>query len=160
MKTWLAAIWRTLRLPKGIQLLIMRVFQDAFLIGVTGIIFDKDEKILLVQHTYRGHGWSLPGGYIKAREHPREGLEREILEETGLTVSADARLKIRTDRETARLDITYAGTFIGGEFRPSAEVSAAEFFAFDELPRLPTKQLLFIEQARDWKRNPTADDAL
>lgn len=147
MKLWLAKVWKALKLPKHFQLGIMRIFQDAFLVGVTGIIFNKQGEILLVKHTYRGNGWSLPGGYMKAKEHPKEGLEREIFEETHLTVNADERLKIRTDRETARLDIAYIGTFIGGEFMPSAEVSAADFFAFESLPALPKSQLFLIEQA-------------
>ncbi len=153
MKLWLAKLWKALKLPKHFQLGIMRVIQDAFLVGVTGIIFNADGEVLLVKHTYRGKGWSLPGGYMKAKEHPKEGLEREIFEETQLTVSADERLKIRTDRETARLDITYVGTFIGGEFVPSAEVSDAKFFAFDRLPELSTSQLMLIEQAIQFRAN-------
>lgn len=117
MNSVFASIWKVLHLSKGIQLSIMRLFQDQFLIGVTGIIFNKNNEILLMKHTYRQSQWSLPGGYIKAREHPSEALEREIQEESGLIVSADKRLKIRTDRETARLDICYIGEFMGGEFK-------------------------------------------
>lgn len=151
----LAKFWRFLRLPKDAQLFFMRIFQDEFLVGVTGIIFDKDDKILLVKHTYRGT-WSLPGGYIKGKEHPKEGVEREIEEETGLIVSADERLKIRTDRESARLDITYMGESMGGVFKPSSEVSEARFFAFNKIPLLPKDQVIFIDRAltiRNSRRN-------
>ena len=147
MKRLLAKIWRFVHLPTKLQLLIMRLFQDVFLIGVTGIIFNEKHEILLFEHTYRGNGWSLPGGYLKAGEHPWEGLEREIMEESGLTVAADERLRIRTDRDDARLDITYIGTFIGGEFKPSAEVSQAQFFPFEELPLIPKSQLFAIKKA-------------
>lgn len=146
MMNVLAKAWRLLRLPKSIQLSILRLFQDQFLIGVTGIIFNDKNEVLLVKHTYRGN-WSLPGGYIKAKEHPKEGLEREIEEETGYVTSADERLKIRTDRDEARLDICYIGTHLGGEFRPSSEVSEAAFFPFESLPLLPKDQLVFIEHA-------------
>ncbi len=142
----LAKIWRSLHLPKGFQLFFMRILQDEFLVGVSGIIFNQKDEILLVKHTYRG-GWSLPGGYLKGKEHPKEGLEREIEEETGLIVSADERLKIRTDRETARLDITYMGELIGGEVKSSDEVSNVEFFSFDKLPVVPKDQLIFIDRA-------------
>lgn len=126
----------------------MGLINDQFLIGVTGIFFDKDNKILLVKHSYRGgDNWSLPGGYIKKGEHPKEGLEREVDEETGYIVSADERLKIRTDRFNARLDITYAGEFIGGVYKPSKEIEIAKFFKFDKLPILPQDQLVFIDQA-------------
>ena len=89
MKTILVKIWKTLRLPKGIQLFLMRFFQDQFLVGVTGIILNERKEILLFKHTYRPHAWSLPGGYLKSGEHPREALEREIKEESGLVVSVD-----------------------------------------------------------------------
>ena len=151
MAAILARVWQKLKLPKGFQLFVMRRIQDQFLVGATGIFFNNKKEILLFKHSYRGNGaWGLPGGYIKKGEHPKEGLEREILEESGLVVSADTRLKIRTDRESSRLDITYTGAFIGGEFKPSKEVSEAKLFPFDKLPLLPKDQLLFIDQARGY----------
>ena len=41
MKTLLARMWKALRLPKGVQLLVMRFSQDQFLVGVTGIILNE-----------------------------------------------------------------------------------------------------------------------
>ena len=124
----------------------MRFFQDQFLIGVTGIIFNEKNEILLFKHTYRTHAWSLPGGYLKSGEHPREGLEREIKEESGLVVSVDEQLKTRTDRETARLDICYIGKFIGGEFKPTHEVSEYGFFSPDKFRLLRKNQLFLIDE--------------
>ncbi|MEK7605819.1 MAG: NUDIX domain-containing protein [Patescibacteria group bacterium] len=145
MKSLLAKIWRLLALPKGIQLSIMRIFQDQFLIGVTGIIYNDKKEILLFKHTYRQTRWSLPGGYIKSKEHPFEALEREIEEESGLVVSSEEQLKIRTDRESSRLDVTVIGKFIGGEFTPTHEVSDYGFFTFENLPLISQKQLLLIQ---------------
>lgn len=147
MSTFLAKLWKALHLPKSLQLSIMRIFQDQFLIGVSGIVFNNKNEILLFKHTYRTHPWSLPGGYLKAREHPMEGLEREIKEESGLMVSIDERLKIRTDRESARLDICYVGMCIGGTFKSSHEVVEAEFFSFEKLPLILPDQLLLIKRA-------------
>lgn len=148
MNDALASLWKALGLSKKVQLRIMRILQDEFLIGVTGIIFDDKNDVLLVNHSYRdGSRWSLPGGYIKTGEHPKEGLEREIKEETGLIVSADERMKIRTDRETARLDITYMGILMGGQLKLSSEVKEVGFFAFDKLPQISKNQLIFIDKA-------------
>lgn len=131
----------------------MRVFQDQFLVGVTGIIFNEKEEILVFKHTYRQTKWSLPGGYIKSKEHPFEGLEREIMEESGLLISGDEQFKMRTDRENARLDITVIGKYIGGEFKPSAEVSEFGFFSYENLPNISKNQLLLIRDALQ-KRGP------
>jgi ADP-ribose pyrophosphatase YjhB (NUDIX family) len=134
-------------MPKGLQLFIMRFFQDQFLVGVTGIIFNEKSEILLFKHTYRAHQWSLPGGYLKSGEHPMEGLEREIKEESGLIVSVDDSLKTRTDRGSARLDICYTGAMIGGDFSPTHEVSEFGFFNMNNLPLLRKNQLFLIDQA-------------
>lgn len=145
MKSLLAKIYKALHLPKNLQLSIMNLTQDRFLVGVTGVILDSDNKILLFKHTYRSHPWSLPGGYLKAGEHPREGLEREIKEESGLIVSVDESVKTRTDREFARLDLCYTGVLIGGEFTPTHEVTEYGFFAVDELPLLRQNQVFLID---------------
>lgn len=146
MKVFLAKLWKLFGLPKNIQLFLMRIFQDQFLVGVTGIIFNEKKEILLFKHSYRAHAWSLPGGYMKAGEHPREGIEREIFEESGLVVSADELLQTRTDRDSARLDICCVGTFIGGDFKPTHEVSEYGFFSQDSLPLLRKNQIFLIDQ--------------
>lgn len=129
----------------------MRIFQDQFLIGVSGIIFNDKNEILVFKHSYRQTQWGLPGGYIKAKEHPQEALEREIEEESGLIVSVDEEIKIRTDREEARVDICFVGKLMGGEFKKSSEVSEARFFSFNNLPLLSKKQLFLIERTLSQK---------
>lgn len=146
MKSLLAKLWKWFRLPTGMQLFVMRFFQDQFLVGVTGVILNKKREILLFKHTYRDHSWSLPGGYLKSGEHPKEALEREIKEESGLIVSVDESLKTRTDRKTARLDLCYAGILIGGDFTPTHEVSEYGFFSQDKLPLLRTNQVFLIDE--------------
>lgn len=135
------------RLPKNIQLFIMRMFQNQFLVGVTGVIFNEKNEILLFKHTYRQHQWSLPGGYMKAGEHPAEAIEREIKEESQLIVSADELLKTRTDRDGSRLDMCFVGVFIGGEFKPNNEISEYGFFSKDQMPLLRSNQVFLIDQA-------------
>jgi len=154
----LLKLWKKLRLPKLWQLKILRMVEDQFLVGVTGVIFSKDNTILLLKHTYRTVAWGLPGGYIKAKEHPKEALEREIEEETGLIISADTRYKIRTDRDSARLDIVYIGTLIGGEFKPSHEVIEAGYFTFDTLPVIRKDQLILIEKIMRERNEKSAED--
>jgi ADP-ribose pyrophosphatase YjhB (NUDIX family) len=147
MKLLLAKIWKALHLPKNFQLFLMRFFQDQFLVGVVGIIFNEKNEVLLFKHTYRSHAWSLPGGYMKAGEHPREALEREIQEESGLIVSVDDSLKTRTARDGARLEMCYTGVLIGGEFTPTHEVTEFGFFAQSELPLLRKNQVFLIDDA-------------
>ena len=157
MKSLLAKLWKLFNLPKGVQLFFMRLLQPQFLVGVTGVIFNQKNEILLFKHNYRPHPWSLPGGYLKTGEHPKEALEREIKEESGLVVSADEQLKTRTDRTSSRLDMCYVGEFIGGEFTPSHEVSEYGFFSQDKMPLLRSNQVFLIEQALQQKMLTKSD---
>ncbi len=132
----LSKIWRLITSTK-IQLFIVGLFHDRFLVATAGIFFDKDNRVLLFEHKFRnGSRWGIPSGYINSKEHPKEALEREVEEESGLVVSVDRRFKIRTDRESARLEILYIGEFIGGEFKKSDEVTDAKLFEIDQLPKI------------------------
>jgi 8-oxo-dGTP diphosphatase len=66
---------------------LRREYPDAPIIGVGAVVID-DGKVLLVrrgQEPLKGE-WSLPGGALELGETLREGVVREVLEETGLTV--------------------------------------------------------------------------
>lgn len=64
-------------------------------VGVGAILFDKN-RVLLIR---RGHApmrgeWSLPGGALEVGETLREGVKREVLEETGLVVEPVAMVEV------------------------------------------------------------------
>jgi len=62
-----------------------------------GVIVLKDNKILLVRHTYGSAAGKLlnPGGMIQQGELPTDAVKREVLEETGVTVNPIGMLSIR-----------------------------------------------------------------
>lgn len=121
---------------------------DEFLVATAGIFFDKYNRVLLFEHKFRnGSNWGIPSGYINSKEHPKEALEREVKEESGLIVSVDRRFKIRTDRKSARLEILYIGEYLGGEFKKTKEVDNSKLFEVDQLPKLPKDIKHFIYKA-------------
>ena len=66
-----------------------REFPESPLVGVGAVVIE-DGRVLLVR---RGHEplkgkWSLPGGLLELGESIVEGVVREVVEETGLTVEA------------------------------------------------------------------------
>lgn len=48
-----------------------------------GVVFDPGDDVLLVRRRSDG-GWELPGGRLGRDENARQGVLREIVEETGL----------------------------------------------------------------------------
>src|SRR5262245_14559164 len=66
---------RRLRDAVGPELLVLP--------SVTGIIFDDQNRILLVREAESGV-WSGPGGSVDPDETPSDAVVREVWEETGL----------------------------------------------------------------------------
>lgn len=150
MKT-LLKIWKHVPFNKSLRTFFLRTINDQFLIGVTGVIFNDKNEILLLKHTYRKTAWSLPGGYLQAKEHPRQGLAREIKEETGFTVKIIKYIKTRTNND-GRIDLCYFGKYKSGRFKKSDEVIKYKFAPVSELPKLIDDQYEQIAEALATKK--------
>ncbi len=137
----LLKIWRVLPIPYWLQQCFIWLATQKFLVGVVGLVFNQAGEILLFKHTYRReYPWGLPGGWLEAKEDPASAIEREIREESNYRVRVIRFLVIGHSEKRPRLDLLYLCEFGGGRFRSSPEVSAAHFFAFDELPELIPSQ--------------------
>lgn len=130
---WLLRVWR--HIPGRLQGSIEWLLLPKFLVGAMAVVLDADGRMLLFRHTYRNdYPWGIPGGWLRAGEDPIEGVEREILEESGYRIKALHPLVVGGDRSLRRLDLIFLCVLEGGTFRASAEISDAAFFAPDELP--------------------------
>ena len=76
---YLLKIWRVL--PLRIQIILSRVIRPLFQVFAAGVIFNQENKILLVKSTYqRFHPWGLPGGSLEYGESPEDAVKREVSE--------------------------------------------------------------------------------
>lgn len=66
-------------------------------IDVRGVVFDDQERVLLMQERTDGR-WSLPGGWADPGDSPSAAVTREVLEETGYRTSV-VKLIACWDRE-------------------------------------------------------------
>ena len=129
---YLLKIWRVL--PLGIQIILSRIIRPLFQVFAAGVIFNQDNKILLVKSTYqRFHPWGLPGGSLDYGESPEDAVKREVWEETGLIVEIKRFLLVKT-WSPDRVGMYYLCEITGGEIHPTDEVSEADYFSLDDLP--------------------------
>lgn len=118
------------------------------------VIRDDSGRLLLVRRGRDpGRGlWSLPGGRIESGESVAQAVVREVLEETGLHVTAGP-LVGRVERPGPG-NVTYviddlACTVVGGQLRPGDDADDARFAAPDELATLPLSAGL-LDVLREW----------
>lgn len=57
------------------------------------LLFDEDDRVLLVDPTYKP-GWEFPGGVVEAGEAPARAGVREVAEELGLELAEVPRLLV------------------------------------------------------------------
>ncbi len=64
-----------------------RDYPERPIVGVGAVIVDRDRVLLVRRATEPLKGeWSVPGGMLELGEKLRDGVRREVLEETGLQV--------------------------------------------------------------------------
>ena len=103
----------------------------------TDVIVEVDGGIVLIERAAEPKGWALPGGFIDYGESAEDGARREVLEETGLTVTLKALLGVYSapDRDPRQhnLSVVYIGHADG---QPAAgdDAANAQVFALDALP--------------------------
>ncbi|MEU4389386.1 NUDIX domain-containing protein [Kribbella sp. NPDC023855] len=70
--------------PKFILELREKIGHDLlWLTGITGVVVDDEDQVLLVRRADNGR-WALPAGILEPGEQPAIGLVREIEEETAV----------------------------------------------------------------------------
>jgi ADP-ribose pyrophosphatase YjhB (NUDIX family) len=109
---------------------------------VCAVVEDDAGRILLGRRAVapdRGL-WDTPGGYLEEHEHPLDGLRRELLEETGLTVEPARFLGIWMDTygdapdANATLNLFWTVRIVAGEPVAADDVAELRWFDHDELP--------------------------
>jgi len=78
------------RLPLRAYLFFSRM-RKGMMLGVRGAVFDSDDRVFLVRHSYVP-GWYFPGGGVETGETATEALGRELMEEAGIQLDQPADL--------------------------------------------------------------------
>lgn len=115
------------------------LFQRPMTLGVRAVVFDPDNRVMLVRHSYVP-GFYLPGGGVEPGETLVEALARELTEECGVRLIGPATLRgVYLNRRASRRD--HVALFVVRDFAydaapaPNLEIVEAAFFPVDALPQ-------------------------
>jgi 8-oxo-dGTP pyrophosphatase MutT (NUDIX family) len=110
-------------------------------LGCSAAIFDEHRRILLTRRADNGQ-WCLPGGAMESGETAAEACEREVLEETGLSVRVKRLVGVysHSDQLVVYPDggkfqivaLHFEAEVVGGELGLSDETTDFGFFTLQE----------------------------
>lgn len=122
-----------------------RDYPERPIIGVGAVIVEDDRVLLVRRATEPLKGeWSIPGGMLELGEKLKDGVKREVLEETGLTVEPGEVLEVfdsiftdgngQTQYHYVLVD--YLCTRIAGNAVAATDVSEVQWVTETDLPAL------------------------
>jgi ADP-ribose pyrophosphatase YjhB (NUDIX family) len=132
--------------PKAVK----REYPDRPIVGVGGVVVQNGRVVLVRRAKAPRKGeWSIPGGMLELGETLRDGVAREIEEETGLKVKSEEVLDvfdsivIDADGKTQYhyVLVDYLCSVIEGELRAASDVSEARWATLQEVVSLVKREI-------------------
>lgn len=103
-----------------------------FSVSVAGAVMREDGRLLAIKRRDNGH-WEPPGGILETGEPMHDGLVREVLEETGLTVEPERLTGVYQNLERDIIALVFRCRLLSGSLRRSDETSELEWLTADEV---------------------------
>ena len=128
-------------------------------LAVKGIIRRKNRKILVLKRSdeddHKPNVWETVGGGMDRAETPQEALQREVFEETGLTVNIGQPFNVFTfkkDTGEFKVGITFLCDYVSGDVTLSHEhsdfrwIDPREFAKMESVPSLHAEIARYAEE--------------
>lgn len=120
--------------------LAVRLMAPKNLVGVVGVIFNDEGRILVAEHVYRSrYRWGLPGGWVERGEDPAAALARELREELSMEIEIGEVLLCRTEATEKRalsaqgIGVAFACRAVSEPVVSSKEILRTRWMAPEEI---------------------------
>ncbi|GAB7068256.1 NUDIX domain-containing protein [Mycobacterium hodleri] len=101
-------------------------------VSVAGIVIRDDGRVLVIKRDDNGH-WEAPGGVLELDESFEAGVQREVLEETGLVVSVERLTGVYKNLTHGIVALVYRCRPTGGEPHATEEAREIRWMAKEEV---------------------------
>jgi 8-oxo-dGTP diphosphatase len=95
-------------------------------VSIAGVVIDADERVLVIQRSDNGH-WEPPGGILELDETLEQGVEREVMEETGVQVTVNRLTGVYKNMNRGIVALVYRCTIAAGNPRTSSETTSVRW---------------------------------
>jgi 8-oxo-dGTP diphosphatase len=105
------------------------------IVAVAGLVQDAEGRILMIRSPRRD--WEFPGGQVELGEDLITALQREVWEETGITVTVGNLVGVYSNTQSHIVMFDFLCHYVSGVPTPSAESLEVEWVEREEvLPRI------------------------
>ena len=101
-------------------------------VSVAGIVVRDDGRVLVIKRNDNGH-WEAPGGVLELDEPFEAGVQREVLEETGLEVTVERLTGVYKNLTHGIVALVYRCRPAGGEPQPTEEAREIRWMTKEEV---------------------------
>ena len=101
-------------------------------VSVAGVVVDAEGRVLVIQRHDNGH-WELPGGILELDETLEQGVEREVMEETGVQVTVEGLTGVYKNMRQGIVALVYRCSIAGGDPRVSIETTSVQWVERDQI---------------------------
>ncbi|MCB9410470.1 NUDIX hydrolase [Mycolicibacterium sp.] len=101
-------------------------------VSVAGIVVRDDGQVLVIKRDDNGH-WEAPGGVLELDESFEAGVQREVLEETGLEVVVERLTGVYKNLTHGIVALVYRCRAAGGEPHATQEAREIRWMTKEEV---------------------------
>ena len=100
-------------------------------VAVVGAVFHDDGRVLAIQRRDTDE-WQPPGGVLELAETFEEGVRREVLEETGISVHVERLAGVYKNIPGGIVALVFRCRPLAGSAQPSDETAAVRWLTLTE----------------------------